>query len=457
MRSLLNSEDGVMESRRGGFAIVDVETTGFSARTDRIVEIGLVLADSDGEAYDSWTCRFNPEGPVGPTHIHGITDADVANAPLFADTISDLVALLRGNAFVAHNANFDIAFLRAEFERAGWDFPRVPVFCTMDESWYFLPNLQQHKLADCCMEIGITQEQQHSAIHDAEATAKILRYFLDPRLQPTVRPEHNGLTTAAMSVEWSNGPCRDRIVQEPRSGGPQQNWRNWKKRGQSSPLIKTLDAFALASAIDAGSPTNSKAYLALLLEVLEDGVITANEGFTLADLAQMYDLSKDEISAAHRGFLTALAHEALADETVSREEREELKHTARLLDMPESMVTDVVNVARAIRIAHRSDELIPVELPENWLLGEPLRVGDRVAFTGGDQAQRDELEACAKELGVRVMSSVSGKTTMLITDGEFSGTKASAARANGTRLVHPDEFRILLDYIQPSLVIDKDR
>src|SRR4051794_30658077 len=60
-----------------GFAVIDVETTGLSANSHRILEMAIVRTDSGGQVLDEWACRFDPEGPVGATHIHGICDADV--------------------------------------------------------------------------------------------------------------------------------------------------------------------------------------------------------------------------------------------------------------------------------------------------------------------------------------------------------------------------------------------
>lgn len=78
------------------FAVVDVETTGLSPSHHRILELAVIRTDAAGRVVDEWTSRFNPEGPVGATHIHGITDADVANAPLFSATASDVAARMAG-------------------------------------------------------------------------------------------------------------------------------------------------------------------------------------------------------------------------------------------------------------------------------------------------------------------------------------------------------------------------
>ncbi len=434
---------------RGGFAVIDVETSGFSPQKNRIVEVGIVLVDESGESVHSWSSRFNPEGPVGPTHIHGIRAEDVTDAPLFADEATRLVELLSGHVFVAHNVRFDLGFIRAEFERAGWSVPQVPTLCTQEASWHYLNGLEKHRLIDCCTAAGITLSREHSALHDAEATAELLRYYLDPSVPPKPRLDHLKLPAAAAVVEWPSAPIRQPAAWTPPPAS-EQAW-TWKKRTVSEPLVKALDAYSLREAIDAGAPENSKAYLELLLLVLEDGILTADEGFSLAELAQMYDLSRDEVKLAHRGFLVALAHQALTDETVSREERDEMRKIAHLLDMPEEIVTDAISNARGTRHTRHASTIETGELPADWSLGEPLRVGDRVAFTGCDPGQRAALESRAKELGVRIANSVSKKTAMLVTDGGFAGGKAAQAEAAGTRLVHPDDFATFLDHIQPAI------
>ncbi len=98
-----------------GFAVVDCETTGLGAPSDRIVEIAVVLLDDAGRPEGSWSSLVNPDRPVGATSIHGIGVEDIARAPGFAD-ISDTVAgLLESRVFVAHNVGFDASFVEAEF------------------------------------------------------------------------------------------------------------------------------------------------------------------------------------------------------------------------------------------------------------------------------------------------------------------------------------------------------
>jgi DNA polymerase-3 subunit epsilon len=63
------------------FVVLDVETTGLSASSNRVLDIALITTDPYGRVLEEWTTRLNPQGPVGATHIHGITAADVAHAP----------------------------------------------------------------------------------------------------------------------------------------------------------------------------------------------------------------------------------------------------------------------------------------------------------------------------------------------------------------------------------------
>lgn len=94
--------------------------------------------------------------------------------------------------------------------------------------------------------------------------------------------------------------------------------------------------------------------------------------------------------AAHEAFLLALAHRAVDDGRVSHHERRELKTVASLLGVAGSKVKQVLNRADAARHARLGAGLGP--LPDPWPHGEPLRVGDRVAFTGFDETQRLRLE-----------------------------------------------------------------
>lgn len=439
------------------FAIVDVETTGLSPRQDRILELAVVRVDRRGLVVDEWSTRFDPEGPVGATHIHGITQTDVVGAPFFRDVAESLIPYIAGMPLAAHNANFDLAFLRAEFQRAGWAAPWLPAYCTLDGSRDFLPDLDRRRLADCCWAAGVPLDNAHSALGDARATAGLLSFYLN---QAGRRQNHTlvSLHEDARRVVWPDGPTHAPFTSFPDDGGSTQRphpTRITASRPKQPPLLRQLSDLSLLEAIEEGAPEGAIVYLETLLDALEDGEITDEEAGSLADLISVYGLTDLDLRAAHRAFILALAHKAVDDGHVSRDEREELHALSDALDVPADAINKLISQADAARAARMSAGLGP--LPEDWGLGEPLRVGDKVAFTGCDDRQRERLERRAELLGVRVMNNVSRLTSMLVTDGFMDGTKLAKAREVGTRIVHPDSFETLLGHLQPALPAEERR
>jgi DNA polymerase-3 subunit epsilon len=217
-------------------------------------------------------------------------------------------------------------------------------------------------------------------------------------------------------------------------------------------LTLLIDAVHLADVVDEGAEEGDLAYLEVLAEVLQDGVLTAAEQATLADVAELYSLDECRIAGAHRAFVVAMARLALLDLRVTREERGEIMRIASVLAVDATDVSQVLNEAEIRRWTLLSAGLRP--LPEDWAHGEPLRVGDKIAFTGCDEGLRESLEAHAQALGVRVINSVSARTALLVTDGTFRGTKADAAARFGTRTVLPAELAVLLNHLQPHTTTD---
>lgn len=160
------------------FAVIDVETTGLDPERERIVEIAIVRADEHGRPIDHWVARLNPGIPMRATHVHGITDADVAGAPRFADLAVTIGTALQGAVVVAHNAEFDVAFLQSEFARAGMPMPRFTSYCTLQGSTLYLPQLRRRSLGECCAALGVPQHGAHSALGDAYAAAGLLGQYL---------------------------------------------------------------------------------------------------------------------------------------------------------------------------------------------------------------------------------------------------------------------------------------
>lgn len=108
------------------YVAIDIETTGLDPAADRVIE----FAACDEGGVESATL-VRPDGEIELTGPHGLTHADLAGAPAFESIAWRVRKLLAGRVVVAHNAAFDLAFLRAEFERIGRRLPPVPMICTV--------------------------------------------------------------------------------------------------------------------------------------------------------------------------------------------------------------------------------------------------------------------------------------------------------------------------------------
>jgi len=203
-----NGEAGCAAKGGRGFVVVDVETTGLDPDVDRVVEVALIRTDARGRVLSQWSTRVNPGGPIGAGAVHGITAADLVGAPRFSEVVPEVTARLAGRAVVAHHARFDVGFLAAEFTRAGWMLPALPVLCTYEASVHYLPGLGRRRLGDCCAAAGVPLTDAHSALGDARATAGLLQVYLDPRDGVPPRPEDRRLPRQATRVRGAQHPSR---------------------------------------------------------------------------------------------------------------------------------------------------------------------------------------------------------------------------------------------------------
>ena len=160
-------------------SVVDFETTGLSASSDRVVQASVVEFLGLGVPNVTINSLVNPECSIDPrvSAIHGITNAHVASAPVFGDLAASLLASLEGRVFAAYNASFDLRFLRAELRRLGMMFD-TSFICVMELRQLIFAT-RRCKLVEACAEMGITLEHAHDASADAFATALLLQKYLE--------------------------------------------------------------------------------------------------------------------------------------------------------------------------------------------------------------------------------------------------------------------------------------
>lgn len=160
------------------YAIVDVETTGGYADHHRITEIAVYHHDGV-EITNHFYTLINPGRriPYFISGLTGITSEMVSAAPTFEEVAEDILQLVEGRVFVAHNAHFDYSFLKKEFEQAGihWQAKKL---CTVRLSRKIIPGLRSYSLGSLAASLGVKISQRHRAGGDAEATAAIFTRLL---------------------------------------------------------------------------------------------------------------------------------------------------------------------------------------------------------------------------------------------------------------------------------------
>ena len=173
-RSIGQSADDMLH--RLSYVVVDTETTGGrSWLGDRITEIAAVVV-RDGQIAEVYETLVNPSRPIPPfiTQLTNITWDMVKDAPTFDRVAPDVMRVLEGNVFVAHNANFDWRFLTTELSRSTGRQLRGRKLCTVKIARKVLPQLPRRSLDYVARYYGIEIRNRHRAGGDALATAKCL-------------------------------------------------------------------------------------------------------------------------------------------------------------------------------------------------------------------------------------------------------------------------------------------
>lgn len=161
------------------YAIIDIETTGGSARLEKITEVALYLHDGE-KITDEFVTLVNPERkiPYFITNLTGITNEMVEDAPKFYEIAKKIVEMTKGRAFVAHNARFDYSFIRQEFKSLGFNFSRKTLD-TVTLSRRLFPGHRSYSLGNICRDLNIGIKDRHRAAGDALATVKLFEMLLN--------------------------------------------------------------------------------------------------------------------------------------------------------------------------------------------------------------------------------------------------------------------------------------
>ena len=176
-KSSVNNSKG--QSMDTTYCVLDLETTGFSPVTEKITEIG-VMKLKDGKVIDEFSCFVNPEKPIPArvVEVTSITDDMVKDARTIDKVFPELLEFITGSVLVAHNAEFDINFLKHNAAKLGYEFDYTYVD-TLSLAKELFPDFKTYKLGRIAKNLGITVDVAHRALDDVATTVKVFNVMLE--------------------------------------------------------------------------------------------------------------------------------------------------------------------------------------------------------------------------------------------------------------------------------------
>ncbi len=161
------------------YCVLDLETTGFSAKTEKITEVGIMKL-KNGEVIDSFSCFVNPEKhiPQRVSEVTHITDEMVADSETIDKVFPKILEFIEGSVLVAHNAPFDIGFLKQNAKVLGHKFDYT-YLDTLSLAKDLFPDYKRYQLGKIAANLGIKVEVAHRALDDVDTTVKVFNVMMD--------------------------------------------------------------------------------------------------------------------------------------------------------------------------------------------------------------------------------------------------------------------------------------
>ncbi len=161
------------------YCVLDLETTGISCQTEKITEVGIIKY-KNGEVIDEFECFVNPEKPIPPrvVEITHITDDMVKDAETIDKIIPKIIDFIGDSVLVAHNADFDIGYLKYNFEKYGYKLENTYID-TLRLAKAIFPDLKKYKLGLIADSLNIQVDVAHRALDDVKTLVAVFKVMID--------------------------------------------------------------------------------------------------------------------------------------------------------------------------------------------------------------------------------------------------------------------------------------
>jgi len=334
------------------YAALDVETTGLDPARQRVCEIAVVRFCGNGTVLDEFATLVNPQRGIGASSdVHGISDADVVEAPTFAEVWPDVLRMLSGSVVVSHNLVFEDRFLAHELRRLGLPAPDLVGMCSLVTCRSHLAGptyaLQSvHRTAT-----GAWVDGAHSALGDCRAIAALLPWLIATAPSP-------------MRFHGKTPPPAGTQTVVPGRIYPRAAERGRYLHGYLGALATRFPRTSREYQIN---PEAALRYDTALDQVMEDHVVTSAEGAHMERLARQAGFNQQHLAAAHR----AAWHRAVQELPVGQPDQLTGVQRRRLLQLAHNL--GVPELATHLAVPDEADSdggpTAPTTLLRGWRVG----------------------------------------------------------------------------------------
>lgn len=202
LKFIMNPCDRILN--KASYVVFDTETTGLSAKYNRVIEFGAVKVEH-GTVTNRFDILINPGAPLSRkiVELTGISDDDLEGQPSMEEALPKIMEFIGDSILVSHNAEFDIAMMNAELKRYGYPTLSNPVIDTLALSRYLFPESKNHRLGHLCknMEVEYNEDEAHRADYDAKVLNDVWQPILVKLTKDNADLKHEELTNLETTNE----------------------------------------------------------------------------------------------------------------------------------------------------------------------------------------------------------------------------------------------------------------